>query len=355
VCIIYPPVEFVSAGFTISSIFSKVLGSEDENFISYHIKRTIVTLGVYSILPLGYIIALIASEYFQDVSSLLIDGSIFWKIFFTTSLALPVLALYQIRNWMIDDFKQHPIAINLSKFCNNNNRDWKSVASDINIEFRRVDKISIRTNSLIKIIATENWILKVTPFTVLIAHQSDASLVVQKADTHQISLQANNETQYLNIDVRSGRQNVGSFTIRINAADFKDLEDRIARDITILPNVKFHKSITEQFIDVFKETIKNNVRYETTEELDLCIGCMQARSNVKLQKLCGDDSGRADSCTTCYCKPMWCADCMARWFASRQESDQQSTWLSSKCTCPMCRSRFCILDVSLLSSEDREE
>lgn len=68
VCIIYPPVEFVSAGFTIPSVFSRILGSEDENFVSYHIKRTIVTLGVYSLLPLGYIVALFASEYFQDVS-----------------------------------------------------------------------------------------------------------------------------------------------------------------------------------------------------------------------------------------------------------------------------------------------
>lgn len=211
------------------------------------------------------------------------------------------------------------------------------------------DKISVRTNSLIKVIATENWILKVTPFTILIAHQSDASLVVQRADTHQISLQTANETQYLDIEVKSGRQNVESFIIRINATDFKDLEDRIARDITILPNVKFHKTVIEQFVDVFKETIKNNPRYVNAEELDQCIGCMQARPNVKLQKLCGNSSG-VDSCTTCYCKPMWCADCMAKWFASRQESDQQNTWLASKCTCPMCRSKFCILDVSILEN-----
>ncbi|XP_044267647.1 E3 ubiquitin-protein ligase TM129 [Tribolium madens] len=354
-CIIYPPVEFVSAGFTIPSLFSRVLGSEDENFVSYHIKRTIVTLGVYSLLPLGYIIALFASEYFQDVSSLIIDGSLFWKVFFTTSLALPILALYQIRNWIIDDFKHHPIAINLAKFCNNNNRDWKTVAADINTEFRRVDKICVQTSSLVKVIATENWILKVKPFTILLAHQSDASLVVQKADTHRISLQTTTETQYLNIEVKSGRLGVETFIIRINASDFKDLEDRIARDITILPNVKFHKTVTEQFVDVFKETIKSNARYDTREELDQCIGCMQTRPNVKLQKLCGDNTGGAESCTTCYCKPMWCVDCMAKWFASRQESDQQNTWLSSKCTCPMCRAKFCILDVSLLDSIDVEE
>lgn len=129
----------------------------------------------------------------------------------------------------------------------------------------RIDKISVQTNSLIKVIATENWVLKVTPFTILLAHQSDAILVVQKADTHRISVQTTNETQYLNIEVKSGRQDVESFIIRINASDFKDLEDRIARDIAILPNVKFHKTVIEQFVDVFKETIETNARYENRE------------------------------------------------------------------------------------------
>lgn len=129
----------------------------------------------------------------------------------------------------------------------------------------RIDKISIRTNTLIKVIATENWILKITPFTILVAHQSDTNLVVKHADTHQISLQTANEIQYLTIEVKSTRQNVDNFTIRINAADFRDLEDRICRDIAILPNVKFHKNVMEQFIDVFKETIKSNPKYETTD------------------------------------------------------------------------------------------
>lgn len=38
---------------------------------------------------------------------------------------------------MNDNYRNHPVAVNLSKFCNNNNRDWRSVAADINIEFRR--------------------------------------------------------------------------------------------------------------------------------------------------------------------------------------------------------------------------
>lgn len=75
---------------------------------------------------------------------------------------------------------------------------------------------------------------------------------------------------------------------------------------------------------------------------------MQAEPNIKLQKKCNDvlvadnEHGR---CTNCYCRPMWCVDCMAKWFASRQNQQEKDVWLQQKATCPMCRATFCILDV----------
>lgn len=85
-----------------------------------------------------------------------------------------------------------------------------------------------------------------------------------------------------------------------------------------------------------------------------CMGCMEVRPNVKLQKMCTESVESADPCSSCYCRPMWCVDCMAKWFASRQDPSNPSNWLSSKCTCPMCRANFCILDVCYLSSADAE-
>ena len=52
-CFIAPPTEFVSAGLTIQNVLSSLLGSEDMNFIHYHIKRTTATLIIHSLLPLG--------------------------------------------------------------------------------------------------------------------------------------------------------------------------------------------------------------------------------------------------------------------------------------------------------------
>lgn len=63
---------------------------------------------------------------------------------------------------------------------------------------------------------------------------------------------------------RSGAE---SFNIRLNALDFKDLQDRVARPITILQNVTFHKTLNERFIDAFKEVVEQNPRYSTAQVL----------------------------------------------------------------------------------------
>lgn len=85
------------------------------------------------------------------------------------------------------------------------------------------------------------------------------------------------------------------------------------------------------------------------KELDQCIGCFQVKPNLKLQKLC-EEVPDQPNCTSCYCRPMWCVDCMGRWFASRQDQEHQNKWLSSKCTCPMCRATFCMLDICPLTT-----
>lgn len=48
------------------------------------------------------------------------------------------------------------------------------------------------------------------------------------------------------------------------------------------------------------------------------------------------------------CRPMWCVSCLAKWFASRQNQYEKETWLRNKATCPMCRAKFCVLDVSFI-------
>lgn len=129
----------------------------------------------------------------------------------------------------------------------------------------KLEKTCIQTTAITKIVATENWLIKITPLTLFIAFQSDTTLVVKQADTHQISPVSSNEIQYVTIEVKPQRRDVNPFTIRINALDFKDLQDRVSRPISVLPNVKFHKTIVEQFVETFKEIVEKNPKYSTNQ------------------------------------------------------------------------------------------
>ena len=77
---------------------------------------------------------------------------------------------------------------------------------------------------------------------------------------------------------------------------------------------------------------------------------MQKESDVKLQKRCevdnpGEGGDNDDRCVQCFCRPMWCLECMGKWFASRQDQSRPETWMGSRSPCPTCRAKFCMLDI----------
>ncbi|PSN53019.1 E3 ubiquitin-protein ligase TM129 [Blattella germanica] len=332
-CLIYPPNEFMSAGLTIQSLFSNWLGSENEVFIQYHIRRILVTIICHSLLPLGYLVGLCFFGY-ENPLKFFEQTGILWQVFVCSAMIIPLCVLYFVWSWWQDNWESHPVSKTLSKFCNRNER-WMSVASQINIEFRRIDKICIHTSSIMKLVATDNWIIKVTPYWMNVAHQSDSALILCSSESYQIAPSSPGGAQFLNIEVKSTRNGVKPFFFRLNALDYRDLQDKISRPITILQNVTFHRSLIDKFLDAFREQVAENPVFET----------LQTESNVKLQKLCVEETDAGRPCNSCHCPPLWCLDCMGKWFASRQDQNETETWLSSKCTCPLCRSVFCMLDV----------
>lgn len=52
--IVYPSDELISAGLTMPDLLHNFLGSESEQFVQYHIKRSSLTIFIYSLLPSGY-------------------------------------------------------------------------------------------------------------------------------------------------------------------------------------------------------------------------------------------------------------------------------------------------------------
>lgn len=166
--------------------------------------------------------------------------------------------------------------------------------------------------------------------------------------------------QYLNVKITPTIQhnNQQSFTVRLKTADFRSIQEKLTRRIILAPNIRLQPSLMESFIAAFHELIAQNPKYEAQiESDDTCFACMTEVPNIKLKKNCldidenGDNLDDEDKCGDCRCRPMWCSSCLARWFAARQDEDHE-TWLEKKSSCPMCRTKFCVLDVCLIDKNE---
>lgn len=133
-CFVFPPSAFVSAGLTIANLFDTWLGSEDLQFVHYHLRRTLVTVLTHSLLPLGYFSGFFFVESFSQL--LLLLQKPLWLGFFCFSLILPLAAVTKVYFWWKNNWSSHPLVKLLCTYANNG-RQWTDVASEINTEFRR--------------------------------------------------------------------------------------------------------------------------------------------------------------------------------------------------------------------------
>jgi len=56
-----------------------------------------------------------------------------------------------------------------------------------------------------------------------------------------------------------------NYFVRLNALDFRDLQDKVIRPITVLQNVTFHRTLTDRFLDAFRGQVAENPVYETSQ------------------------------------------------------------------------------------------
>ena len=116
------------------------------------------------------------------------------------------------------------------------------------------------------------------------------------------------------MQVDNRRPEIGSFTIRVNALEYKNLQDKVRSSIENTSRIEIFRTVSERFVEVFRETVGDNETVSVTEELEPCIGCMVNTANVKLVRSCQSVvEGGDQACVNCYCRPMWCIDCMAKW------------------------------------------
>ncbi len=305
----------VQSGLSIPNLFSSILGSEHLFFIHYHIIRTLVTVSVHACLPIGYYIfmGLFSSElrlfHLNEIN-------IYWKIYLNFSILFTVLLFSIVYYWKVNSFVNHPIVLKLKKYTSNNSTTWNTIANQINIEFRRVDKF--QTGGLFnRVYVTDNWLIKCNLYTIDICKNDDLELTLTHANEIHLTQDGSPSAQYLHILVKSTNNKQKPFYIKLNSLEYKDFNDKLNKPIREATDIIIKQSLPEQFLDAFRFQISENAKIDLKrEDVETCVGCMRKQADVKLIKNCDGD------CVQCFCRPMWCLECLGKWFAYRQDQSK---------------------------------
>ncbi|XP_034095941.1 E3 ubiquitin-protein ligase TM129 [Gymnodraco acuticeps] len=349
-CFVFTPNEFRSAGLTVQNLFSSWLGSEDVGFIQYHVRRTSITLLVHSALPLGYYLGMCIAAPEKNLGSIH-QVSDSWRAFLLLSLCLQLTSWTLVIYWSRRRWHNHPISRALQSHIQPPHSSWGSVATSVNDEFRRIDKFATGAPGA-RVIVTDSWVLKVTTYHVYMALQTDCHVTVTESRQHQLTPDSTSPAQILTLTVGSINPAVRPFDIRLISTEYAELREKLHAPIRNAANVVIHQTITELFLETFRAQVDLNRPYTlpSGQEVEPCIGCMQAPAGTKLLRLCHAEGADTESeCQQCFCRPMWCLSCLGRWFASRQDQQRPETWLSSRVPCPTCRAKFCILDICVVN------
>nr|XP_053647508.1 transmembrane protein 129-like isoform X3 [Cherax quadricarinatus] len=142
--VVFPPDEMVSAGLTIETVFGSWLGSQLTAFIQYHIRRTAVTLMMHTLLFTGYILMLVKIEpsLVQWATTHIHPHTTSIAVIF--SLVPTIIAALIVAHWRQDNWRHHPLSRTLALYGQGNTvspNAWISIASDVNIEFRRLNSL----------------------------------------------------------------------------------------------------------------------------------------------------------------------------------------------------------------------
>lgn len=184
----------------------------------------------YYFLPTGYYLGL--GLFAPELSLYNLDQlSILWSVYLIFSLVLLGFSLLLAIYWHGGNWDNHPLAKEL-KLLGGEGNSWRSVASSINVEFRRVDKFTSGIPSRL-VAVTDSWIIKTSTYYVYIAHQNDIHLTLSDAEEHSLSYQNQMAVQYLNITVASIQPGLKPFTIRSGILNNCKIEIR-----PVLSNIK---------------------------------------------------------------------------------------------------------------------
>ena len=272
--LIYPPTEVQLVGFSIPSLFASVLGSEELFFVHYQISRISLTIIIHSLLPLGYYLFMGLSVADLNLFNLH-EASIFWRVYLLFSVSFAVGLITLVYFWKLGEFENHPIATYLRKTLPpSSTSSWKSVANQINIEYRRVDKFSTGSSFYNRIYVTDNWLIKVNLYSLNLCQHDNLELVLTHSTELNLSIDGSPHTQLLNILVKPIANEGGSgdsfqkpFYIKLNSLEYKDFNDKINKPIQAACDIVIKQSLPDQFLDSFQSQVNLNRSFRAKRDV----------------------------------------------------------------------------------------
>ena len=172
----------------------------------------------------------------------------------------PLLAASLAWLWSRDNWAHHPMVASLRRYARDSGAGgWRQVAADIETEFRRIDKISLRTSPLSTLVVTDHWVvvLGALPWSLRLSHQSDVTLQLTSSEQHRISTEGHiGGAQFLHITIKNRRPEVADFSIRLNALEYQNFQDKISGSIENVENIQIFRTVSERFIEVFRDTVR---------------------------------------------------------------------------------------------------
>lgn len=363
-CFICPPRPFVEMGVTIQGFFHSWIGSEHDHYVYHHIRRSYATVVTHALIVIVYLV-LCAGFFGQQllapvlprVLNPILAGedpkmldvynrrqfgridevkSLVWWL----AMAGAVVAVGLAEYWRSGGWKRHPIVKELMHY----NPDWHATAGRISAEFKRMDNLFMTLGGQ-QVVVTDSWVLSVATYTMFLAHQNDVDLaIVGTQDVRNI--ETGDLDQILTIRLNSVRTGSRPFKIRLESIHFEELELKVAAPVRNMKDISIRQTLSEQFLEAFRAQVEANGRVTVPEQdLDRCVGCMNCTASARLTKRCTHDGSRQHQCSPCMCRPMWCLECLGKWFASKQNQFSPDEWMAGQAECPTCRAKFCMHDI----------
>lgn len=139
---IFPTAEMESVGLTVDHLCSRYL-SADTDYVMYQLKSTSVKLLIHSAMPFIYVLFIWLMMWANPDEMMVVQrqpsplGETVWDVFCSAAGTLLIVAAVTVFYWAQDGWSNHPIAKQLQLLTSATLPDWRSVATNINDEYRR--------------------------------------------------------------------------------------------------------------------------------------------------------------------------------------------------------------------------